>query len=139
MPLADSIPAFRSLFDAQMIDTVTVVNPATRGTLNTTDLQYTGGTNPVTYSGAALIRPKTGTIGDPDVVGQTAIQQFDYVVILPIAAAGVELDDQVTVDVCTFDADLVGKVLIVVGMERDSFGARRQLFCELNQGTGVQD
>lgn len=139
MPLADAVPAFQAAFDAEMIDTVTVVNPATRGTLNTTDLQYTGGTSPTAYTGPALIRPKTGTIGDPDVVGQTAIQQFDYVVILPIAAAGITLDDQVTIDVCTHDADLVGKVLIVLGMERDSFGARRQLFCELNQGTGVQD
>ncbi len=57
MPLADAVPAFQAFFDAEMIDTVTVVNPATRGTLNPTDLQYTGGTSPTAYTGPALIRP----------------------------------------------------------------------------------
>ena len=55
---------------------------------------------------------------------------------VPVSAAGLELGDEATIDTAVNDPDLVGKVLRVQGLARESHATCRRLFC--TERTGPQ-
>lgn len=54
---------------------------------------------------------------------------------LPIAVTGLQLGDEATLDAAAHDPDLVGKVLRVQGLARESHATCRRLFCTERTGS----
>jgi hypothetical protein len=105
-----------------------------------------------------MIRRKTGDTTDPDTgvvtptyatvyTGKCKVQTFTnrelvksggehefinqrYEVDIPVSAVGVLVNDEITLDVATYDVDLVGRQYRVVGLMNKSLGTARRLGVE---------
>lgn len=138
----DALPLFRSLWADRFTDTCEINDPVggtTRGSINTSTLQYDSQASTLVYSGACLIRsPATeATSGRPAIFGEQAITWTSLDVFLPWDADVIDLDQEVTILTAPGDPQLVDKVAVVRSIVRDSYLTRRHLVCELDLGSGI--
>lgn len=125
----DTLSTFRSLFDAAMVDTVTVTRTTSRGTLNTTTGRYTPTTVTV-HSGAALIRPAGhGTV----TFGEENLEVSRPIVLLPSSVGRIEPEDVITVTASPQNPQLVGAVLVVREVQEDSHDARAKVIADFDR------
>lgn len=113
-----------------MTDTCTITRPSGTPTLDPDTGDYTGGGTITVYSGACRVKPRISRgPGDQVEAGERPVQIWPYVVSLPIAATGVEVDDDVMVDSSALDPELTGRGLVVKTIEAGSQITARRLGC----------
>ena len=138
---SDTVTLFRGLWSDRFVDTCEIHDPVggtTRGTINTSTLQYDAQATTVVYTGACLIRsPAEATSNRAEVYGQQAVTFTDLDVYLPWDAATVDLDQELTILTSAGDPELVNKVAVIRSIIRDSYITRRYLVCELDLGSGI--
>ncbi len=124
----DAALILRPHFTAARTDTVTTARTTTAGALNTSTGVYASPTESAPLTAASvLIRYGNQTTLD---FGEEATDRAQYTLFLAFDA-DIVTDDRVTVDTCVLDADLVGAVLIVKAVDRDSLNPRKTAVCEL--------
>lgn len=130
MTLPSSIvPTFRAHWEDRFIDAAAITRETAQGVLNTTTGQISAGTFSTIWdgTGGCLIRPTSRTETD---FGQKQTDVELYSVFLPHDVTGVLPGDRLTVSACTYDADLVGAVLVVREVVSDSYKTKTSLVCE---------
>ncbi len=124
----DAAIALRTDFTAARTDTVTTARTTTAGVFNTTTLVYASPTESEPLTAASvLIRYGNQTTFE---FGEEATDRDLYTLFLAFDA-DIATDDRVTVDTCVLDADLVGAVLVVTAVDKDSLNPRKTAVCEL--------
>jgi hypothetical protein len=115
----------RAFAERLMVDTCTI----TRQTGATTDPD-TGVITPTfttVYTGRCKVQQSAVPIGEPRDLGQASIQVLHLELHLPIAAAGILVDDVATITASTLDPDLVGRRFTVRGTSHKTFLTARRL------------
>lgn len=134
MTAASVTLAGRAAAEALMVDacTITRVTPGT--VFNETTGQYDDTPPPTTvYTGKCRVKPRDNA--DRVVqYGQEAVSLWPYIVSIPMAESGVELDDIVTVTASALDTALVGAGFRVRQVLAGSHLTARRLGCERNAG-----
>lgn len=113
-------------FTAAMTDTVTIDRTTAQGAFSAATGTYAAPTTAQVYTGAGLVRP-SGAVATPE-FGQEQAERYPFAVLIPTTGSA-QVDDRVTVD-ASGDSDLTGSVLVVRGVDRDTFHARLLLWCE---------
>jgi hypothetical protein len=83
----------------------------------------------VVYSGKCKVQ----TFTNRELVKSGGLHEFieqRYEVDIPVSAVGVLVNDEITLDVATYDADLGGRRYRVVGLMNKSLGTARRLGVE---------
>ncbi len=124
----DAAIALRPAFTAARTDTVTTARTTAAGAFNSTTLVYAAPTEsaPLIAASVLIVYGNQTTFE----FGEEATDRDFYTLFLAFDA-DIATDDRVTVDTCVLDADLVGAVLIVTAVDRDSRNARKTAVCEL--------
>ena len=120
-------PFFRTQWLDRMVDSV-VVRRITGQTLNTSTGAYVN-TYSTTYTGVALIRPKSSSDAE---AGALQHELRGYDVYVPHTVTDVQPDDEAIVT--STDGFLDDRTLIVRNVEGDSYAHHRLLVCEDDQG-----
>ncbi len=124
----DAALVLRPAFTEARTDTVTTARTTTAGVFNTTTLVYASPTESEPLTAASvLIRYGNQTTFE---FGEEATDRAIFTIFLAFDA-DIATHDRVTVDTCVLDADLVGAVLIVKAVDRDSLNPRKTAVCEL--------
>ena len=129
---SDHVALFRDLRADRYVDAVTVADEqdTTAGTWNRTTKQYDGASDPILYTGGALIRPAgAGTKNR----GEVAAPTYDYGVQLPHDAGAFKANHLVTVTASVNAPELVGVVMKVQTDPVDSYNTHRLLKCVLTE------
>lgn len=132
---SNAIETLREQWSTRFVDAIAATRLTDRGALNPTTLEYDGTTRVDVYIGPALIRPSENI--DRAEYGQALVTGTPMDVYLRHDAAEFEVEDDVAITVCGFDAELVGQTMTVVGWENDSYLTRRRLVCRLDLGGGL--
>ena len=126
------IANLRDQWADRFVDTVTIRRVSAVGSVDPTTFVISGASNPIVYTGAALIRPVAAAGGLINEVGLAETRLDQYMVLLPFTGVGLKADDRVTVDQSvTGGPDLVGSVLTVLSVEIESYKTRVALRCLL--------
>lgn len=111
-----------------MVDSCTV----RRRTGETTDLD-TGAVTPVyttVYTGQACRVQTRGYWGEARDVGEAARVILAFEVQFPIAVTDLQTRDEITIDACVNDPDLVGRVLRLKDLAHKSHATSRRVLCQ---------
>lgn len=134
------VDLFRDHWADRMVDTCTIRRLTDRGTINPTTLEYDAETWTVIYTGPCLIRPVSGSLGEPKTVKAGEEQKITnhLHLFLPHTADTIKPDDHATIDTST-DSRLVGAVPVVVAADSDTYITRRRVTARLWEGSGGVD
>ncbi len=124
----DAALVLRPIFTEARTDTVTTARTTTAGAFNTGTGVYVSPTEtePLTTASVLIVYGNQTTLD----FGEEATDRAQFTIFLAFDA-DIATDDRVTVDTCVLDADLVGAVLIVKAVDRDSRNPRKTAVCEL--------
>jgi hypothetical protein len=117
--------AGRRLAESLMVDSCTI----RRRTGTTTDPD-TGDVTPtftVLYTGQKCRVQTRGNWGEAKDIGEAALVLLTVEIQLPISVTGVDVRDEVTIDVCANDAELTGREFRVKDLNHKSHATMRRL------------
>jgi len=126
IPVATVLARGRAHAVRLMTDTCTITR------VTATAIASNGDTTPTTtevYTGACRVRPRQ-TQDRMVEQGGTEVGVGDLVVSVPITATGITPGDIVTITASTYDADLVDRVMTVLGALHGSQITARRLSCQ---------
>lgn len=125
MTAQSALEAGRRMAEALMVDSCTI-----RRRTGTTTNPTTGTVTPTfsTLYTAQKCRIQTrGNWGEAKDIGEAALVLLTVEIQLPVTVTGVEVRDEVTIDVCVNDAELVGREFRVKDLNHKSHGTMRRL------------
>lgn len=125
---SDAVPVFRTFWADRFIDSGTLRRETAEGTYNASTLQIDSATVAVVFAGLeCLIRPRNRNEQD---FGEQRTDVEEYSILVPATSNGARTGDEFTVDVCTYDPYLVGKVLVIREINEDSYLTRYEWVAE---------
>ena len=134
---ASAIATWRDGWAARMVDACTITDVTTRGTWNASTLVYDGGTASTVYTGGCLLRPMTHE--DRKEFGLETVTVEHLTLFLPHTVTGVAPGQQVVLSAAEYEPAAIGAVLVVVGVQHDSWNTRRKVAVRYDQGAGYAD
>jgi hypothetical protein len=117
----------RRLAESLMVDSCTIRRQS--GSVTDPDTGEVTLTQDVVYSGKCKVQ----TFTNRELVKSGGLHEFinqRYEVDVPVSVVGVMVNDEITLNAATYDADLVGRRYRVVGLMDKSMGTARRLGVE---------
>jgi len=125
MTAQSALEAGRRMAESLMVDSCTI-RRRTGVTTNPTTGEVTP-TFTVLYTGQKCRVQTRGNWGEAKDIGEAALVLLTVEVQLPISVAGVQVRDEITIDACVNDAELVGRLFRVKDLNHKSHGTMRRL------------
>lgn len=122
--------AGRNAAEQLMVDACTITRGTTGTTYDSDSDSYTTTPGAGVYAGRCRVKPRDNADRQVEAGGET-VSLWPYVVSVPMAASGIDLDDTVTVTAAAMDPELVGLVLRVRDVPKGSTLTARRLGCEV--------
>jgi len=128
MTIQSALEAGRRMAESIMVDSCTV-----RRRTGTTTNPTTGAVTPVytvVRAGQACRVQTRGNWGEARDVGEAALVVLALEVQFPVSFTDLQTRDEITIDACVNDPDLVGRVLRVKDLHHKSHATSRRVLCQ---------
>lgn len=133
----ETVAEGRAEAEARMVDTCTIRHgPSGPGTYDSATGVHTPAAGDVVYEGPCEVQVTGAVAFTTPEAGETQVTLQQVVVKVPVSAAGIVVDDEVTIDAvgAASDPELVGKTYRVEATHAKTYATARRLQCEERTG-----